>query len=103
MSLELRFLSGSRAGQRETVTAGRTTIGRHPSNGVRFDPEKDRDVSSRHAELSLVNGQWMLKDMGSTNGTFVNGTRLAGEVILADGDMVSFGAEGPRAEVRLSG
>ena len=103
MSLELRFLSGSRAGQRETVTAGRTTIGRHPSNGVRFDPEKDRDVSSRHAELSMVNGQWMLKDMGSTNGTFVNGTRLAREVILADGDVVSFGAEGPRAEVRLSG
>lgn len=103
MSLELRFLSGSRSGQRETVTAGRTTIGRHPSNGVRFDPEKDRDVSSRHAELSLVNGQWMLKDTGSTNGTFVNGTRLAGEVILADGDVISFGAEGPRAEVRLSG
>lgn len=101
MSLELRFMSGSRAGQRETV-AGRTTIGRHPSNGVRFDPEKDRDVSSRHAELSTANGQWMLRDTGSTNGTFVNGTRLAGEVILADGDVISFGAEGPRAEVRLT-
>jgi pSer/pThr/pTyr-binding forkhead associated (FHA) protein len=52
----------------------RTTIGRHPQNEVVIEY---RAVSGRHAAISLVRDDAILEDLGSTNGTFVNGQRVA--------------------------
>jgi hypothetical protein len=63
-------------------------IGREPHNGLRLS---DDTVSRLHAELSTQGGLWVLRDLGSTNGTTVNGRRVTGTVVVRDGDLVSFG------------
>ncbi|MFD9796206.1 FHA domain-containing protein [Streptomyces sp. NPDC059070] len=63
-------------------------IGRDPHNGLRLSHET---VSRVHAELSHQSGAWVLRDLGSTNGTSVNGRRVTGAVVVSDGDQVSFG------------
>jgi S1-C subfamily serine protease len=98
MRVELRITSGSRAGQRELFDKSVISIGRHPLNDLRFDPERDPDASSRHAEIRVLGDKATLHDLDSTNGTFVNGQRVAGERALFDGDLMSFGREGPAVE-----
>jgi S1-C subfamily serine protease len=100
MTLELRVLSGTRAGTRETFEMAVVTIGRHAMSDLRFDPQTELDVSTRHAELRGVNGVWTIHDQGSTNGTYVNDERIDGPRRLRDGDVVSLGVHGPRVEVR---
>ncbi|MFD5424794.1 DUF1707 and FHA domain-containing protein [Streptomyces sp. NPDC127084] len=63
-------------------------IGRDPSNGLRLSHES---VSRLHAELSLRGGLWVLRDLGSTNGTTVNDRRVTGSVVVQAGDVVGFG------------
>ncbi|MFJ5721278.1 FHA domain-containing protein [Streptomyces sp. NPDC093149] len=70
-------------------------IGRDPGNGLRLNHET---VSRLHAELTAQGGHWMLRDLGSTNGTCVNGQRVIGTVPVREGDQVSFG----RMSFRLS-
>ncbi|MBT2508730.1 FHA domain-containing protein [Streptomyces sp. ISL-98] len=70
-------------------------IGRDPANGLRLSHET---VSRVHAELSAQGDRWILRDLGSTNGTSVNGRRVTGAVLVRDGDQVSFG----RMSFRLS-
>ena len=103
MSLEIRILSGSRSGQRETFDKSVVAVGRHPLSDLRFDPEADRDVSTRHAELRMIESRCVVVDNNSTNGTFVNGERITGERELRTGDVISFGENGPKAEIRLGG
>lgn len=102
MTIELRILSGAREGQRELFDKSVVSVGRHPMSDLRFDAERDLDVSARHAELRGIDGRWSIHDPGSTNGTFVNGTRVTGDAPLNDGDVISFGNEGPRVELRLN-
>ncbi|WP_424211237.1 FHA domain-containing protein [Streptomyces sp. BI20] len=70
-------------------------IGRDPGNGLRLTHET---VSRNHAELVPHDGLWLLRDLGSTNGTTVNGTRVTGAVVVRAGDEVWFG----RVAFRLS-
>ncbi|MER5936212.1 MULTISPECIES: FHA domain-containing protein [unclassified Streptomyces] len=63
-------------------------IGRDPANGLRLTHET---VSRVHAELSQQGGIWVLRDLGSTNGTTVNGRRVIGAVVVREGDQVGFG------------
>ncbi|MFJ8859248.1 FHA domain-containing protein [Streptomyces sp. NPDC102451] len=63
-------------------------IGRDPGNGLRLSHET---VSRLHAELTAHGSRWILRDLGSTNGTCVNGQRVVGAVVVRDGDQVSFG------------
>src|SRR4051812_28357416 len=101
MAIELRILSGSRSGQREVLDKPVITVGRHPQCDFRFDAVADLDVSARHAEIRAADGGvWVIHDSGSTNGTFVNGTRLTTDQPLRDGDVVSFGEMGPRVEMQ---
>ncbi|HEV2812655.1 MAG TPA: FHA domain-containing protein [Solirubrobacteraceae bacterium] len=68
----------------------RVTIGRGPSNDVALP--WDTEVSRVHAELERLGGEWTLVDDGlSRNGTWVNGTRIAGRHRLRDGDVVQIG------------
>ncbi|MEU2247176.1 DUF1707 and FHA domain-containing protein [Streptomyces sp. NPDC019224] len=63
-------------------------IGRDPGNGLRLTHET---VSRTHAELTAHGDRWLLRDLGSTNGTCVNGQRVTGTVPVREGDQVSFG------------
>ncbi|WP_031075286.1 DUF1707 and FHA domain-containing protein [Streptomyces sp. NRRL S-118] len=72
-------------------------IGRDPANGLRLSHET---VSRMHAELRLQDGLWVLRDLGSTNGTTVNGRRVTGTVAVQDGDLVTFGRMGFRLTAR---
>ena len=101
MTLELRVLSGARAGTVEQFEKSVVSIGRHPLSDLRFDPQQDLDVSTRHAELRGVEGVWTLHDERSTNGTFVNGERVDGTRVITDGDRITFGASGPLVQVRI--
>ena len=95
MKCELRIISGARAGHREVFDKSYIGIGRHPLSDVRFDAERDLDASTRHAAIVRTGATWVLRDLGSTNGTFVNGEKLSGERPLHDGDTVRFGVHGP--------
>jgi hypothetical protein len=70
-------------------------IGRDPANGLRLSHET---VSRVHAELGRQGGMWVLRDLGSTNGTTVNGRRVVGAAVVREGDQVGFG----RMTFRLS-
>jgi hypothetical protein len=63
-------------------------IGRDPANRLRLSHES---VSRVHAELTAQGGLWVLRDLGSTNGTTVNGRRVVGAAVVRDGDQVTFG------------
>ena len=65
------------------------TIGRHPDQNVQI---LDRVVSKEHALVTYADAAYWLQDMGSRNGTFVNGTRITGRTRLKDGDTVTMGA-----------
>ncbi|MEZ4404820.1 MAG: FHA domain-containing protein [Kofleriaceae bacterium] len=94
-------LSGSRRGQRQELASGaRARFGRHPDCEVSFDAHRDIDASSRHAELRRTERGWVLVDLGSSNGTFVDGQRVT-ELAVPTGAPVTieFGPGGPR--VRL--
>lgn len=69
-------------------SVGALRIGRDPGSGLRLTHET---VSRAHAELSLRDGTWVLKDLGSTNGTTVNGHRVTGSAVVRDGDQIGFG------------
>lgn len=101
MPFQLRILTGARAGHVERLDQAMVVIGRHSSSDLRFDPNQDLDVSGRHAEIREMDGKYMLRDTGSTNGTFLNGRRVTGDTELHEGDKISFGAKGPQVEVRL--
>lgn len=65
------------------------TIGRDPGADLTLD---DAGVSRRHARLSLADGDGpVIEDLGSSNGTFVNGERVGGKRRLADGDEIRIG------------
>ena len=74
-------------GDRFSLTESVITIGRHPdSNLVLADP----NVSRNHAEIRPQGERFAVVDLGSTNGTRVNGVRVDTQV-LQDGDEISFG------------
>lgn len=54
-------------------------------------PIKDRYLSRRHAEIISVNGSWLLKDLGSVNGTYLNGARVERDTPLRAGDRIRLG------------
>lgn len=64
------------------------TIGRHLDNSIVLD---DAFVSSRHAEMSFEQGVWTVRDLDSTNGTFLNGAAVRGAERVSSGDTVQFG------------
>jgi hypothetical protein len=63
-------------------------IGRDVANGLRLS---DSSSSRMHAELRYEAHGWVLRDLGSMNGTFVNGRRVIGAVTVRVGDEVTFG------------
>src|SRR2546430_9454126 len=72
-----------------------------PPPDVPSDREPAPALPPRHASLVRHGDTFLLRDLGSSNGTFVNGTRIAGEVALTDGDVIAFGQNGPAVEFHV--
>ncbi|MFN0072168.1 MAG: FHA domain-containing protein, partial [Chloroflexota bacterium] len=67
----------------------RCTIGRRTELAVSLD---DGHLSARHAELAPRAGTWFLRDLGSTNGTRLNGAPVESELRVAPGDFIELGS-----------
>ena len=65
-----------------------TIVGRHPDSTLALD---EPFVSAEHAELTHNNGRWWVRDLGSTNGTFINGNAVRVPTGVKPGDIVQFG------------
>jgi len=63
-------------------------IGREAINDI---PLNDPEVSRRHARIEFADGRYILEDLGSTNGTYLNGRRLTEAAPLKDNDVIEFG------------
>ena len=78
----------AKRGQTHAV-GGVVSIGRDPASTVVVDD--DTFVSTHHARVYVIDGQVMIEDLGSTNGTFHNGNRLHGSTRLHRGDRIQIG------------
>ena len=103
MKVVVEILDGARSGRRLSFDAPRSLrFGRHPDNDIAFDAKADRDASSRHAELRLVRDGYRLFDLGSANGTQVNGVAVSREGTVIDERVdVMFGQAGPRCRLTV--
>ena len=79
-------MQGPQRGELFTLSPA-TTIGKDPTCQIVL---QDGFMSSKHAEIKAEGGIWVLKDLGSTNGTFVNDQRCDKQE-LVDNDMIMFG------------
>lgn len=83
----LMVRSGPQAGERFVLTTSMTHLGRHPDSEISLD---DISVSRRHAEIERQGHEYVLRDSGSLNGTYVNQQRVD-SVVLQQGDEVLVG------------
>jgi S1-C subfamily serine protease len=98
MRAQFTFLTGARAGQTDIIGQPVIIIGRHPDCDVRFDADRDLDVSARHASLTLQGNHYVLRDLDSTNGTYLQGRPVRDSVALSDKEVIRFGPSGPKVE-----
>jgi hypothetical protein len=85
---------GPRLGERLPLRA-LSAIGRDAANDVVVN---DDAASARHAVVEVNDGTWWVSDQGSTNGTLLNGSRIARPERLRDGDVIDIGRVGMRFE-----
>jgi serine protease Do len=100
----VRHLSGSKANQVEELPlAGvkEIELGRDPKCQIAFDPTRDPVVSRHHARITVVGDHYLsfrLSDLGSHNGTFLNGEQITEEEDLLPEDTIELGKNGPKFE-----
>jgi pSer/pThr/pTyr-binding forkhead associated (FHA) protein len=85
--LDVKWRGGS---ERVVLEGDVITMGRSDDNGIAF--AADSSVSRVHALLERLSGGWAIRDLGSRNGTLVNGRRIWGECPLHSGDEIQIGA-----------
>jgi hypothetical protein len=83
-------------GERITLDTDSLKIGRQASCRVVFN---DSNVSREHAQLRRSADGWKLLDLGSTNGTKINGVKITEEQLLANGDELGFGTSSAKFEI----
>ncbi len=86
----LEVLEGELAGQVISLGHQRLTLGRKPNNDIVL---KDEKASGNHAEVLLEGDAWVLRDLDSRNGTFLDGRKVT-EVSLSPGDVFKVGLTG---------
>jgi hypothetical protein len=87
-SAQLRMRRGPLPGQTFPLAGEKTYIGRDQGNDIAID---DPEVSRRHAGITRGPSGYSIEDLGSTNGTFVNGIRITSPQALRDGDIIGLG------------
>jgi S1-C subfamily serine protease len=98
----VRHLSGSKVNQIEQFPIeafSELTIGRDQGSTILFDAVRDDAVSRKHAIIKVEQGDHLsfkLDDLGSNNGTLLNGEKITGETELLPGDTIEFGRGGPK-------
>ncbi len=88
MAVSLKILTGARAGQVLVIDSDKFLIGREADCHFRSESNL---VSRHHCVIKTDEFASRIRDLGSRNGTFVNGKQIHGEVVLADGDNVLVG------------
>ena len=83
-----------RVGERLQLRAS-NAIGRDAGNDIALP---DEAASARHAKLDVEDGEWWIEDLGSTNGTLVNGVRINRREKLRPGDEIAIGRIAMRLE-----
>ena len=87
---QLTMRSGPNPGTVYALDSDLISIGRDSANSIAVN---DAEVSRHHSRLSFQGGKYVLEDLGSTNGTFVNGQRLTGPRVLKSGEVISLGEQ----------
>ncbi len=82
----LRILAGEHSGRTVDLRDDTIVIGRHPGCDIRVP---DETVSRRHARIIVAEGGYFIEDLGSRNGTYVNGQRVTSPLRLCDLDTIS--------------
>ena len=100
MNYVLQIVRGKSAATTLKLTDGVNSIGRHDDCLIRI---RSAQVSRRHCEVFEDKGKLMVKDLGSSNGTFVNGQRVLGQQPLKAGDVLSIGGVTLRVDVAAAG
>ena len=90
----LVILSEGLTGKAHELKVEKTTIGRVDDNTF---PIPEASVSSHHCEILLRGSDIVLRDLNSTNGTFINGQQLTGEAVVKPGQIIRLG----QVEMRL--
>lgn len=90
----LTLLTGPSAGTAYRLRPS-TTIGRSSESNIAID---DLSASRRHALVTGRGGEWVLEDLGSANGTWVNRARIGAPMVLSPGDAVTIGTTSFRFE-----
>jgi len=91
-----KLILTSPEGQQTVTLASRNSLGRHPDSTIQI---LDKIVSKEHCRIALEGDTWVLEDLDSLNGTFLNGSRVSGKHPLVHGDEFSLGATRARFEL----
>src|SRR5579872_7420386 len=91
---KLVVLSEGMTGQSYELKVDKTTIGRVEDNTFQI---AQPSISSHHAEVLLRGSEVVIKDLNSTNGTFINNQQITGEAVLKPGQVLRLG----QVEIRL--
>src|SRR6185503_7273422 len=83
-----RLLLSTPEGQQVVDLTAHNTLGRHPTNSIQL---LDKIVSKEHCIIERRGSALVLRDLGSLNGTYVNGERVNGERELKHGDDIALG------------
>jgi hypothetical protein len=86
--IRLRILGAAGPPQSHYLSQPEILIGREPASHIRLE---DETISARHAKLSYHHGHWWIEDLGSTNGTRLNGQVVGTATVLTTGDEISCG------------
>lgn len=99
----IRFtrIDGEHRGAKHVVKKIPILLGRAPDADLRLNPHHDLDASARHAEIYVHERGLYLRDLGSRNGTYLNGRRLGAPGRLRSGDEIELGYGGPRFRVTV--
>jgi adenylate cyclase len=84
-----RLILATAEGQQAIELRPINSLGRHPNNSIQL---LDKIVSKEHCILEQRDGGFVLRDLGSLNGTYVNGERVRGELMLRHGDEIALGS-----------
>lgn len=84
-----RLILATAEGQQAIELRPINSLGRHPNNSIQL---LDKIVSKEHCILEQREGGFVLRDLGSLNGTYVNGERVRGETMLRHGDEIALGS-----------